>query len=115
MARTPLPAAGLAADAGVHIDTIGIGTAAGTTIQVGGYQVATALNQDLLTQIAQTTTGSYYAAGDPQALDGVYHALDLRLTTKPELVELTGAAIVAALLLLTVGGLLMITWFGRIV
>jgi Ca-activated chloride channel homolog len=108
-------AAQLAADAGVHIDTIGIGTAGGTTIQVGGYQVATALNQDLLTQIAQTTTGSYHPAGDPQALDGVYHALDLRLTTQPELVELTGAVIVAAMLLLTIGGLLMITWFGRIV
>ena len=66
-------AAQLAADAGVHVDTIGIGTAAGTTIQVGGYQVATALNQDLLTQIAQTTTGSYHPAGDAQALDGVYH------------------------------------------
>ena len=108
-------AAQLAADAGVHIDTIGVGTAAGTTIQVNGYQVATALNQDLLTQIAQTTTGSYHPAGDARALNGVYHTLELRLTTKPELVELTGVAIVAAVLLLTVGGMLMITWFGRIV
>jgi len=108
-------AAQLAADAGVHIDTIGIGTAAGTTIQVNGFQVSTALNQDLLTQIAQTTTGSYHPAGDAHALDGVYHALDLRFTTKPELVELTGSVILVALLFLTIGGLLMITWFGRIV
>jgi len=53
----------LAANAGVHVDTIGFGTVDGTTIKVDGYQVATALNEDLLTQIAQTTAGSYHRAG----------------------------------------------------
>jgi Ca-activated chloride channel homolog len=107
-------AAELAADAGVHIDTIGIGTVDGTTIQVDGYQVATALDEDLLTQIAQTTTGSYHRAGDAQALDEIYQSLDLRITTKAEFIELTGLVVGAAVLLLTIGGLLMISWFGRI-
>jgi Ca-activated chloride channel family protein len=109
-----IAAAGLAADAGVHVETIGFGTVGGTTIQVDGYQVATALNEDLLTQIAQTTAGSYHRAGDAQALDGIYRSLDLRITTKPEFVELTGAAVGLAVLFLTIGGLLMINWFGRI-
>jgi Ca-activated chloride channel homolog len=109
-----LAAAGLAADAGVHIDTIGVGTVAGTTITVDGYQVATALDEDLLTQIAQTTAGSYHRASDAQALDNVYRSLDRRITTKPEFVELTGAVVAAAVLLLTIGGLLMIAWYGRI-
>jgi len=104
----------LAADAGVHIDTIGIGTVDGATVTVDGFQVATALDEDLLTQIAQTTTGSYHRAVDAQALDSVYKSLDLRITTKPELVELTGVAVGAALLLLTVGGILMVSWYGRI-
>jgi Ca-activated chloride channel family protein len=107
-------AAELAADAGVHIDTVGIGTVDGTTIQVDGYQVATALDEDLLTQIAQTTTGSYHRAGDARALDEIYQSLDLRITTKPEFIELTGLVVGAAVLLLTIGGLLMISWFGRI-
>ncbi len=107
-------AAELAADAGVHIETIGVGTAAGTTIEVDGYQLVTALNEDLLTEIAQTTAGSYHRAGDAQALDEIYRSLDLRITMKPELVELTGAAVAFAVLLLTIGGLLMIAWFGRI-
>lgn len=109
-----LAAAGLAADAGVHIETIGFGTVAGTTIDVDGYQVATALDEDLLTQIAQATTGAYHRAGDAQALDGVYKSLDLRLTAKRESVELTGTAVVAAVVLLTVGGMLTISWYGRI-
>jgi len=110
-----LAAAQLAASAGVHIETLGFGTVDGATITVNGYQVATALNEDLLTQIAQTTAGSYHRADDAQALDIVYRSLDLRITAKPESVELTGVAIGAAMLLLTIGGLLMIKWFGRII
>jgi Ca-activated chloride channel family protein len=107
-------AAGLAAAAGVRVETIGFGTVGGTTIKVDGYQVATALNEDLLTQIAQTTAGSYHRAGDARSLDGIYRSLDLRITARPEPVELTGAAVAVAVLLLTIGGLLMVTWYGRI-
>jgi Ca-activated chloride channel family protein len=109
-----LDAAALAADAGVHIDTIGFGTVDGTTIEVDGFQVATSLDEDLLTQIAQATTGTYHRAGDATALDGIYKSLDLRLTAKRESVELTGTAVVAAVVLLTVAGVLTISWYGRI-
>ena len=107
-------AAQLSADAGVHIETIGVGTVQGATITVDGFQVATALNEDLLNQIAAITTGSYHRADNAEALDGVYKSLNLRITTQPKLVELTGVAVVVAILLLLIGGLLMITWFGRI-
>jgi Ca-activated chloride channel family protein len=107
-------AAELAATAGVHIETIGIGTVEGTIIEVDGFQMATALNEELLTQVAEATTGSYHRAEDAEDLRAIYQALDLRMTVQDELVELTGAAVVLALLLLTIGGLLMINWFGRI-
>jgi Ca-activated chloride channel family protein len=109
-----LAAAELAAGAGVHVETVGFGTTGGTIIEVDGYQVATALDEELLTQIAKTTTGSYHRAADAATLNDIYRSLDLRLTTRPELVELTGAVTGAAVLLLTIGGLLMITWYGRI-
>jgi Ca-activated chloride channel homolog len=109
-----LAAAELAADAGVHIETIGIGTVQGTTIKVDGYEVATALNEDLLTQIADTTTGSYHRAEDAAALNAVYKSLNLRITVQDQALELTGATVVLALLLLTAGGALMINWYGRI-
>ena len=109
-----LAAAELAANAGVHVNTVGIGTVAGTTIEVDGYQLVTALDEDLLSQIAQTTAGSYHRAGDAAALQEINRSLDLRMTAKPEFVELTGAAVGAAVLLLTIGGLLMVRWYGRI-
>jgi Ca-activated chloride channel family protein len=107
-------AAQLAADAGVHIETIGVGTVAGTTITVDGFQVATSLNEDLLNQVAAITTGSYHRAENADELDGIAKSLNLRITTQPKLVELTGVAVVIALVLLMIGGLLMISWFGRI-
>lgn len=109
-----IAAAELAAAAGIHIETIGVGTAAGTTIEVDGYQVATSLNEELLTEVAATASGSYHRAEDAQALGAIYETLDLRITTQDEFVELTGVVVAIALLLLTIGGLLMINWFGRI-
>ena len=108
-------AAELAAAAGVHIETIGVGTVEGATIEVDGYQVSTALNEELLTEVAETTGGSYHRAENAQALGAVYKSLDLRIHTENESIELTGAAVLVAVLLLTAGGLLMTNWFGRIV
>ncbi len=109
-----IAAAELAAAAGVHIETIGVGTVAGTTIEVDDYQLATALNEDLLSQIAVTTNGAYHRAEDAKALDGIYDSLDLRITTQPEFLELTAAAVAIALALLMIGGILMVIWYGRI-
>ncbi|HLL65768.1 MAG TPA: VWA domain-containing protein [Micromonosporaceae bacterium] len=108
-------AAELAATAGVHIETVGVGTVEGVTISVEGYQMVTALNEELLTQVAEATTGSYHRAEDAQALSAIYRSLDLRITTEKEALELTGAAVLVAVLLLTIGGFLMIIWYGRIV
>src|SRR5262249_34360396 len=108
-------AAGLAADAGVRIETVGIAPTQGTPVRVDGYQVATALNEDLLTKISATTGGSYHPARDAAALNDIHRSIDLRLTTKPQPVELTALFAGAALVLLTLGGLLMIRWHGRII
>jgi len=108
-------AAELAAAAGVRIQTVGVGTAKGATVEVDGYQLGTSLDEALLTTVAQTTGGAYHPAGDAAALADTTKSIDLRLTTKKEPVELTAPFAAAALLLLTLGGLLGIRWHGRIV
>lgn len=108
-------AAGLASDAGVRIETVGIGTAKGTTVKVDGFQVATALNEELLTAIATTTGGAYHPADDADAITRIHESIDLRMTSKARPVEVTALFALSGLLLLVVGGLLMIRWHGRIV
>ncbi|MEU4556962.1 VWA domain-containing protein [Actinoplanes sp. NPDC023936] len=108
-------AAELAAAAGVHIQTVGVGTAQGGTVEVDGFQLGTALDESLLTSIAQVTGGTYHAAGDAATLADTTKSIDLRLTTEKEPLELTAPFAAAALLLLTLGGLLSTRWHGRIV
>jgi Ca-activated chloride channel family protein len=108
-------AAELAAAAGVRIQAVGVGTAEGATVEVDGYQLGTALDETLLTTVAQITGGAYHRAGDPDTLAGTTKSIDLRLTTRKEPVELTAPFAGAALLLLLIGGLLSLRWHGRIV
>jgi Ca-activated chloride channel family protein len=108
-------AAELAAAAGVRIQTVGVGTAKGATVEVDGFQLGTALDETLLTTVAQVTGGSYQQAGDAAALAASTKSIDLRLTTEKEPIELTAGFAAAALLLLTLGGLLGVRWHGRIV
>jgi Ca-activated chloride channel homolog len=109
-----LAAAELASNAGVHIQTVGVGTVDGSTVDIDGYQVSTALNEELLTQIAASTGGAYHRAQDAGALDAAYRDLDLRTTIEPQPIELTGPVVAFALLLLVAGAALTIHWFGRI-
>jgi Ca-activated chloride channel homolog len=111
----PLAAAELAANSGVHISTIGIGSATGGVIEVDGFQVATALDEKMLTDVATTTGGTYFAAQDAAALDKVYRSIDLRFTTEKKKTELTGALAGAAMLLMAAGGVAMMHWYGRII
>ena len=108
-------AALLASDAGVRIETVGIGTERGTTIEVDGYELATALNAEVLTLIADATGGSYHAANDPESLRAATRSIDLRITLQDKLIELTAAFTIAAIALLAIGALLMIRWYGRVV
>ncbi|MEU4239831.1 VWA domain-containing protein [Actinoplanes sp. NPDC026619] len=108
-------AAELAAAAGVRIQTVGVGTAKGGTVEVDGYQLAATMDESLLTTVAQVTGGSYHQAADEAALADTTKSIDLRLTSKKEPLELTAPFAGAALLLLALGALLGTRWHGRIV
>jgi Ca-activated chloride channel family protein len=73
-------AASVAEKAGVHIDTVGVGTTAGSTVDVDGYHLFTALNVATLKSISQATGGTYHPASDAGELDGIASSIDLRLT-----------------------------------
>lgn len=108
-------AATIAQNAGVHIETVGVGTVDGTTVEVDGFRVHTALDTPRLTTIAQTTGGSYHAASNGTTLNGVASDIDLRLTVAKQPVPLAGGFSGVALALLVVGTLLTAVSTGRLV
>ena len=108
-------AASVAEKAGVHIDTVGVGTTAGTTVDVDGYHLFTALEPATLTSISQATGGTYHPASNASELDGIASSINLRLTVTNEPLPLAGAFIVLALALLAAGAVLTVTRTGRVV
>ena len=109
----PLAAAQTAADLGIRIQTIGVGTAAGTTLDLDGFRVQTQLDEDLLRQIADVTTGAYQPAAelDPGA---VYTTLAQRLVARDEALEITALVAGAGLVLLIVAGVTSLARSGRL-
>ena len=105
----------LAEKAGVRVDTVGIGTTAGTTVEVAGYRLFTALNPATLSSIAKTTGGTYYPASDVSRLDRIGSSIDLRLTVANRRIPLAGAFIALALLLLSAGAVMTIVRSGRVI
>ncbi len=108
-------AAAAAEKAGVHIDTVGVGTTAGTTVDVDGFHLFTALDPALLTSISQATGGTYHPASDASELDGIASSINLRLTVTRQPLPLAGAFIALALVLLAAGAVLTVTRTGRVV
>ena len=85
----PLEAAAAARALGVRVYTIGVGRDGVAPVPIGrtrfGYQYAdmrVMVNDELLTQIAETTGGLYFRATDPDALSRIYERID-ELETAP--------------------------------
>jgi Ca-activated chloride channel family protein len=108
-------AAAVAQKAGVHIHTVGIGTAAGAPVVVDGFRLQTSLDDKSLTSIARATGGAYHPASDAGRLDRVASQIDLRLTVADKRVPLAGGFIGVALLLLTAGAALTVLRSGRVI
>ena len=112
-APDPLAAAQLSAERGVRVYTVGIGSAAGTTLEIEGFSVHTQLNEPMLQEIAQATGGAYAHAETAQDLQSVYDNLNPELIVKPEKMEVTSLFSGAGIALLLAGGALSLAWFKR--
>jgi len=110
----PLAVAQAAAERGVRIYTVGIGSAAGTTLHVNGFTVHTRLDEAMLQQIAQLTEGAYYSAENQQDLQTIYENLDLQFVIKPEKTEVTALFAGVGVIALLIGGICSLLWFSRL-
>ena len=110
----PVAAADLAADLGVRVYTVGIGTPAGAMVTVEGFTVLSQLNEPMLQYISDTTGGAYYNAGNEDDLRKIYNDLKPTLSIKREEMEITSILAGAGMLVFLIGGAISLLWFGHI-
>src|SRR6185436_1399713 len=80
----PFEIAQAAADRGVRIYTVGIGSPGGTNVHINGFTVHTQLEEATLQQISQMTDGTYYNAESDEDLRSIYNNLSPELVVKPQ-------------------------------
>ena len=110
----PLEAAKIAADRGVRVYTVGIGTVDGETIGFEGWSMRVRLDEETLKAIANKTSAEYFYAGTAQDLKKVYETLSSRLTVEKKETEVSALFAMAAAALALISAGLSLLWFNRI-
>ena len=109
-----MDAARMAADRGIKIYTVGVGTKDGDTIGFEGWSMRVRLDEETLKQVAMATRAEYFYAGTANDLKKVYQSLGSRLTAQKKETELTALFAALGALLALAAATLSLWWFGRV-
>ncbi len=109
-----LDAARMAAERGVRVFTVGIGTTRGEVIGFEGWSMRVRLDEATLKQIASMTLGEYFYAGTAADLNKVYETLNARVVMERKQTEITALFAAAAAATALLSALLSLVWFSRI-
>ena len=110
----PLDAAKMAADRGVKVYSVGIGTKEGETIGFEGWSMRVRLDEDTLKNVANLTRAEYFYAGTAADLKKVYQSLSSRMIVEKKETEITAIFAAAAAALVLLSAALSVWWFGRV-
>jgi Ca-activated chloride channel homolog len=110
----PVEAAKMAADRGVRVYTVGIGTKEGETIGFEGWSMRVRLDEDALKSVANITRADYFYAGTAEDLKKVYQSLSTRLVVEKKETEISALFAALGALLVAAAGALSVAWFGRV-
>lgn len=109
-----LEAAKMAADRGVRIYVVGLGTVDGFASAPEGMSIYLQLDEPTLQQVARITGGEYHHAGTADMLRSVYQHLGSRMEVLTRETELSSVLAMASLLVAMVAATLSVFWFGRV-
>ena len=110
----PLDAAKMAAERGIRVYTVGIGTTSGEVIGFEGWSMRVRLDEETLKNISVLTHGEYFYAGTAADLKKVYESLSSRMVVERKETEITAIFAALGALLAVVGATLSLWWFGRV-
>lgn len=108
-----LQAAGMAADRGVRVHTVGLGTPDGHLAEGEGMSYYLKLDEPTLREVARMTAGEYHQAATAEALLSVYRQLGSTVLLRTRETEITALLSLFAALLVTLAAALSMWWFGR--
>lgn len=109
-----LQAAKMAAERGIRIYVVGLGTIDGHVGAGEGLAIYLQLDEPTLREVARMTGGEYYHAGTAEDLRSVYQGLGSQLQIQTRHTELTGLLAMVAAMLIAAGSALSVLWFGRV-
>lgn len=110
-----LEAAKMAADRGVRIYVVALGSVGGNGAVPEDMPIYLQLDEPTLREVARMTGGEYHQAGTAEALRSVYQNLGSRVQVQTRETEVTALfALLAAVLMLT-AGVCSLVWFRRVV
>jgi Ca-activated chloride channel family protein len=109
-----IEAAKMAADRGVRVFTVGVGTPQGEIIGFEGWSMRVRLDEETLKQIANITHGEYFYAGNAVDLKKIYENLNARLVMEKKETEISALLAGLGALLAVIAASLSVLWFHRI-
>jgi len=105
----------LAAERGVRVYTVGIGTTTGDILSVDGWSMRVRLDEEALKKVATMTHGEYFQASNAGELKKIYQQLGARLTLgKGRLTEVTAICVAIGALLAMLAVLFSMFRFNRV-
>jgi Ca-activated chloride channel family protein len=110
----PVDAARLAAERGVRVFTVGVGTPDGQILTGEGWSIRVRLDEDALKVIADMTRAEYFFAGNAPDLKKIYEGLNSKLVMEKKETEVTALFTAVAGLLALLAGVLSMLWFNRL-
>ncbi len=109
-----IQAARLAADKGVRVFTVGVGTPEGKIVGFEGWSMHVRLDEETLKTIADVTRGEYFYAGTAVDLKKIYQTLNAKLVMETKKTEITALFAAVAAVLAVLSALLSLAWFNRL-
>lgn len=110
----PIEASKMAAERGVRVFTVGIGTVGGEILGAEGWSMRVRLDEEALKTIANVTKAEYFYAGTATDLTKIYKTLNSRLVLERKATEVTALFAAAGAVLALLSGLLSLLWFNRV-
>jgi len=110
----PIESSRMAADRGVRVYTVGIGTPNGEILGSEGWSMRVRLDESSLKQIASITHGEYFYAGTATDLRKIYTNLNTKLFLEQKEMEISALFAAGAAVIAILSALLSLLWFNRI-